>query len=585
MLDAMNRWSSTTILSASLVTLVAIVAIQQWRWIDEIERYDHFSRNEHLRQATNVFKTVFDREVSILARWMTAPSAPLADAARDLGDRLDGWRASTRWPGLVASVYLVEPASGRGEPKLARLDTAAGELVAVAWPEALQPLLPPFADLGFLRASQLPADVLVVASIPAIVGFPADRQGPSTLVVLDETYLTGSMIPEMVELAFPEESYGPVEVAITEAATGRVVYSTSGVAHASSFGRVDVFSGLVRDGVEIAELEEFSALLESGASRGSGEPRPSALVPWSLPEPTAEGEKWLGRLWTWLWSTGHWRILVRSETGPVEEVVAAEKNRKVAAAFGLLALLGASVTVLTVANRRAQRAARRELEQLALISHELRTPLTVLASAGDNLADGLFRSQERTTEYGRVIQRETRRLRELVENVLHLAYRRRKEPQRELRPIDVVHLIEESLEVAEPGLKEAGFTVERSLPSRRLEILGDPSALRSTLLNLISNAVKYGREARWLRLAAEETGTEVRIVVEDRGPGLDPRELERLSEPYTRGDREAVDTEGSGLGLAVVKSVVAAHAGRISVGNPEAGGTSLALHFPAVRSE
>jgi signal transduction histidine kinase len=232
--------------------------------------------------------------------------------------------------------------------------------------------------------------------------------------------------------------------------------------------------------------------------------------------------------------------------------------------------------------RRTQRAAREQLERLARVSHELRTPLSVLTSAGDNLADGLAGGEEKVRQYGQVIQRETRRLRELVENVLHLSRRRAAAPASEPQLVDVVALVEDSIGLAEPSLREAGFAVERALPPHAVQILGEPRALRSAVLNLISNAIKYGRSGRWLRLAVEEDGgAEVRIVVEDRGPGIAPRELPRLFAPYARGERaRAEQTEGSGLGLAVVKDVVEAHAGRIAVGRPAGGGTSFTLHFP-----
>jgi signal transduction histidine kinase len=277
---------------------------------------------------------------------------------------------------------------------------------------------------------------------------------------------------------------------------------------------------------------------------------------------------------------------VRRGEIPIAEEVAAMRRREMTAAFGLLALLATSIALLTVVTRRTQRAARQQFEQLARVSHELRTPLSVLTSAGDNLADGLASGEEKVRQYGQVIRKETRRLRELVENVLHLARRRAGAPPIERQLVDVVELIEDSVGLAEPSLREAGFTVERALPAHAVPILGEPRALRSALLNLISNAVKYGRAGRWLRLAVEQDGgAEVRIVVEDRGPGIAAAELPRLFAPYARGRRAVADQmEGTGLGLAVVKDVVESHAGRIAVASPTGGGTAFILHFPLAQA-
>jgi signal transduction histidine kinase len=257
-------------------------------------------------------------------------------------------------------------------------------------------------------------------------------------------------------------------------------------------------------------------------------------------------------------------------------------RRRALTGFALLALLSVSAAVVLVATRRTQRAAREQIEQLARVSHEFRTPLAVLAGAGENLADGLIRREGKVRQYGQTVQKATRRLQELVENVLHLSRRQAAVPPMEPRRVDIAELVEDSLEATAASLREAGFTVERALPERRVEVVGDPRALRFAVLNLISNAVKYGREARWLRLAVEEDhGAEVRIVVEDRGPGIPAGELPRLFRPYARGERALADeTEGSGLGLAVVREVAEAHAGRVSVASPAAGGTAFTLHLP-----
>lgn len=264
---------------------------------------------------------------------------------------------------------------------------------------------------------------------------------------------------------------------------------------------------------------------------------------------------------------------------PIPAEVAAAKRRKAVAGFGLLALLATSLGMLTVATRRTQRAARQQLEQLARVSRELRTPLTVLSTAGDNLADAIVSGEDELREYGHVIQRETRRLHGLVENVLHLARRRAGVAAREPRPVEVATLVEDVLATARPGLEEAGFTVERSLPGHPVEVVGERQALRSALLNLVSNAVKHARSGRFLRIAVAERGRQVRIEVADRGPGIGVREAGRIFEPYVRGSR-AGEVEGSGLGLAVVRDVVQAHGGRIAVEKAAEGGAAFVLYLP-----
>jgi two-component system, OmpR family, sensor histidine kinase SenX3 len=135
-------------------------------------------------------------------------------------------------------------------------------------------------------------------------------------------------------------------------------------------------------------------------------------------------------------------------------------------------------------------------------------------------------------------------------------------------------------------------------------VSGDVSALKSALRNLISNAVKYGGDSRWLRVAASiDTGTSpagrahtviqlrerrrvgpaVIFTVEDHGIGIDADDRRRVFDPFYRG-REAVaqQIQGSGLGLNLVTRIVAAHGGRLAMWSEPGKGSTFALSVPAV---
>jgi signal transduction histidine kinase len=289
-------------------------------------------------------------------------------------------------------------------------------------------------------------------------------------------------------------------------------------------------------------------------------------------------------MWTRKFYSGHWQVRVRHGGAPIPARIEQQRRRELSIAFGLLALLAAGVAVTAMDGQRARRQARRQAELVARVSHELRTPLAVLAAAGDNLADSLVHDRAQIERYGRLIQQASRRLREVAENILHLARRQGMAPPAPLRPLDVGGLVEETLRLSRPQLEQAGFAVEKVFPERPLQVLGEPRALRSALLNLISNAIKYGRSAGWLRLTVATVrargGEEVEIAVEDRGPGIPASELSRLFEPYYRGERARVEQiEGTGLGLAVVSEVAATHRGRVTV-DSSPGGSVFRLYLP-----
>ena len=114
-----------------------------------------------------------------------------------------------------------------------------------------------------------------------------------------------------------------------------------------------------------------------------------------------------------------------------------------------------------------------------------------------------------------------------------------------------------------------------------LAVLGDSGALRRALLNLVENGVKYTPAGGRVELAVAEAGGHAVIAVEDTGPGIDPRDAERIFEPFVRLDA-ARDREsgGSGLGLAIARSIVVAHRGELAVERAEPGGSRFTIRLP-----
>jgi signal transduction histidine kinase len=103
--------------------------------------------------------------------------------------------------------------------------------------------------------------------------------------------------------------------------------------------------------------------------------------------------------------------------------------------------------------------------------------------------------------------------------------------------------------------------------------------------NLISNAIKYDGKDRWARISAQtwagKQGNEVRITIEDRGIGIAPADIPHIFEPFYRGhEAVAAQIEGSGVGLSLVKQIVEAHGGRITVQSTQGSGSAFTLHLP-----
>ena len=97
----MVRWNPIRVLSTCLVVVLVLLALQQWRWVRQIEGHEHSGQDRRVGYATWVFKSMFDREMGALLRWTAAPSGPGEDAIGDLAGRVRAWPMSIR-PGVSA---------------------------------------------------------------------------------------------------------------------------------------------------------------------------------------------------------------------------------------------------------------------------------------------------------------------------------------------------------------------------------------------------------------------------------------------------------------------------------------------------
>jgi two-component system sensor histidine kinase SenX3 len=283
-----------------------------------------------------------------------------------------------------------------------------------------------------------------------------------------------------------------------------------------------------------------------------------------------------------------WVLMAKHRSGSLEAAVAGVRTRNLIVSSSILLLLTVVIGLIAVSARRAQELARQQMEFVAAVSHELRTPVSVIGAAAGNLADGVVGDPARVRKYGETIQGEARRLGETVERVLQLAGIAAGSSAAAQTPISPSDLIQQSLNACRVEIESAGFDVEVDVAENLPVVVGDVAALRSALQNLISNAVKYGGNARWLRIAARrEPGAgsreQVMFTVEDRGMGVSADDKNHIFEPFYRG-RDAVSQQiqGSGLGLNLVMRIAEAHGGKVSLTSEPGKGSTFTLTLPAV---
>jgi len=219
---------------------------------------------------------------------------------------------------------------------------------------------------------------------------------------------------------------------------------------------------------------------------------------------------------------------------------------------------------------------------VAVASHELRTPLTALAGFSELLATRRFPPAE-VRRLADVMRGETVRLARIVSDILDLSrLERGLEPVLRRVPVAVEGIAASALEVFRRGAPTHRFELRCADPLPCAD--ADPDALERVLANLVSNAVKYSPPGSCVRIAcrASDGGRCVQVTVEDEGGGIPPAALDRIFEPYYRAPGAARAAHGTGIGLAVVKSLVDAHGGTIRAENLPARGTRMTLTLPAV---
>ena len=212
-------------------------------------------------------------------------------------------------------------------------------------------------------------------------------------------------------------------------------------------------------------------------------------------------------------------------------------------------------------------------------AHELRTPLTALKGT----LEVALRSDRSGAEYRAALAsalEEVERLVRLAEDLLLLS-RATAGPESPRARVELESLV---LDVADVG---ARLAKDRSVAVRvgsvaPVAVLGDAGSLRRALLNLVENGVKYTPAGGRVEVSVAAVAGEAVIAVEDTGPGIDPRDVGRIFEPFVRLDA-ARDREsgGSGLGLAIARSIVVAHRGTLEVERPALGGSRFILRLPA----
>jgi signal transduction histidine kinase len=235
--------------------------------------------------------------------------------------------------------------------------------------------------------------------------------------------------------------------------------------------------------------------------------------------------------------------------------------------LGLYALYRMTATQIEFAERRNN--------FVSAVSHELKTPLTAIRMYAEMLEGELVPDEGRKREYYRTITAESERLSRLINNVLELAHIEKKPTNMQLLLGDVAPVVAQALEVLRPHVEREGFELELQISGTLPSVRFEPDALRQILFNLVDNALKYSREASERRISVRlepKAPDRVLLFVRDWGPGVQQEHVGAIFQPFFRAEQELTrKTQGTGIGLSLVRGLVERMGGAVLCANVEPG--------------
>ena len=567
------------------------------------------------------------------------------DELAELGSQYREWHSSTSHPDLIADVLVWDP-NDKGGGALKHLNEGKTGFEPVQWPSDLSDMREQLskmsevhdevyrnmADKGStLTRAPLPPHGLHAIAFPWMIDehTPAliqeqltppfhepsmhrhgDASPPMTwlIVRLDRSALS-KLIAELVERYFSGGDTRTYQVAVVGSAAGMpIVYSSD-----EKFGRNATQKA-------DATLKMFGPPFAPGP-RASSSPTPGAQTIFPAPQDDEHPDDgthrfaresrrsgWRGghgvialpvptrvepgsppfRLEPLRYETsdGDWVIIAKHRQGSLAAAVTAVFYRNLVLNFGVLAILAITAALIIVTSARARRLAQLQVDFVTGVSHELRTPLTGIVSAAQNLSDGLVDGKDQTARYGQAILGQARQLSDLIEQILIFSAVDRDGQRYHLQAARVEEMIEASLNNTATMVRERGIQTEKLIEPNLPQVRVDPKALQQCLQNLITNAIKYGGDHRWLCVKAASEANEsgkdgVSISVEDRGIGIAARDLSQIFQPFFRSESViASQIHGSGLGLPLAKKMVEAMGGTMTVRSTLGEGSIFTIHLP-----
>jgi signal transduction histidine kinase len=259
-----------------------------------------------------------------------------------------------------------------------------------------------------------------------------------------------------------------------------------------------------------------------------------------------------------------------------------QTNLWIVACLSLLLTGGIWLTFRSV--HREMKLAKLKSDFVANVSHELRTPLALIRLYAETLEMGRLSTKDKFQEYYRIIRKESERLTALINNILDFARIEAGRKEYDFRETDVGQLVRSTLDAYRYQIEQQGFRLEENIAEDLPPVPVDREAIARSLVNLVNNALKYSSDEKFLAVHLYRANGDLKLEVEDHGIGIPRHEQQRIFENFYRvGDPLVHNTKGTGMGLALVRHIVQAHGGHVSVESTPGKGSKFIITLPVNR--
>jgi signal transduction histidine kinase len=276
-----------------------------------------------------------------------------------------------------------------------------------------------------------------------------------------------------------------------------------------------------------------------------------------------------------------WQLKLGADAGQAGTIARARRSYAITA-FSVFVLLvaGACYAIARGVLREAE-TGQLQGDFVSAVSHEFRSPLTALRQLTELLAQGRVQDESRRRQYFDVLVKETSRLHRLVEDLLDFGRMDAGGRRYQFEPIDVSQLVEDAINEYRDEADANGHQIELVAHSGPLIVDADREALKRVVRNLLENAVKYspGAAMVWVETVCE--GRTALLRVRDEGIGVPLEEQSRIFEKFVRGDAaKRACIQGTGIGLSMVKEIVGAHHGQVTLQSEVGCGSTFNVQLP-----